>query len=76
MKQLWQREAPGMERCSIRAQLLALPRYLDDEDLARSAVATWWSLTRACHHHAYELPPTESELARWMSSVEAFASHN
>ena len=69
LDQLWRNEAPGMEGCSMRAQLLALPAYLGDEALAEDTSHTWWALTRATHQHAYELPPTMEELDRWLNEV-------
>jgi hypothetical protein len=59
---VWRARAPGVSMCSIHAQLLLLPIYLSDQTMARSAAYAWAALTRACHHHAYELAPTLSEL--------------
>lgn len=66
---LWARRAPGTELAPIRAQLAALGSVLRDERLAGRVSFTWWSLTRACHFHHYELPPTESELADARATV-------
>ena len=67
----WRKRAPGVERCSARAQLLCLPAYLkDNEYLARRVAYAWSGLSRASHHHVYELPPTFSELAGWIETVE------
>lgn len=62
MDLLWQRRAPIVAQCSTTAQLLVLPSYLRDQEAARDASYAWSALSRACHHHAYELPPTSSEL--------------
>jgi hypothetical protein len=62
LDELWSRTHPGLERASMRCQLLCLPIVLTDRELAG---------TRACHHHPYELPPTAEELARWLDAVEA-----
>ena len=71
---LWRRRAPGLERCSMRAQLLCLPAYLPaDVDLATRTSFAWAGLSRACHHHAYELPPAAVELATWMDVVVQLA---
>lgn len=68
---LWRRRAPALEMCSARAQLLALPAYLRrDQDLAKRVAYAWAGLSRACHQHAYELPPTADELAGWIDTVE------
>jgi hypothetical protein len=61
--------ATGVERCSARAQLLCLPEYAPTE-AAREASYLWAALSRACHHHPYELSPTAEELETWLSAVE------
>lgn len=69
----WRQQAPGLERCSMRAQLLCLPSYLRGsgaDDLAERTAYAWIRLSRACHQHAYELPPTAAELAAWIDIVE------
>jgi hypothetical protein len=49
-------------RCgSRRAKLLMLRRHTDG-DLARRASFAWAALSRATHHHSYELAPTAAEL--------------
>jgi hypothetical protein len=67
---LWLRRARGVEMCSARAQLICLPAYLRDEELAERVSYTWTALSRACHHHPYELSPTASELLAWIRTVE------
>jgi hypothetical protein len=62
MDDLWRKRAPIVVQCSMSAQLLVLPSYLRDQEAARDAAYAWSALSRACHHHAYELPPTASEL--------------
>lgn len=69
LETLWRRRAPGLELCSLRAQLLCLAAYLNDGALAADATHAWGALSRACHHHPYELPPTERELRRLMETV-------
>jgi hypothetical protein len=70
MDDLWRVRAPGVEHCSTRAQLLCLRSYLRDKDGLGDRVAYAYSgLSRASHHHAYELPPTAGELANWMDTV-------
>ena len=59
---LWRSRAPIMVQCSMSAQLLVLPSFLRDQEAARDASYAWGALSRVCHHHAYELPPTASEL--------------
>ncbi|CAN5538089.1 hypothetical protein BH20ACT21_BH20ACT21_09720 [soil metagenome] len=68
LNDFWQVRAPGVEKGTRRSQMLCLRSYAD-EQLAEEANHTWTALSRACHHHAYELSPTASELKRWMRSV-------
>jgi hypothetical protein len=71
LDELWSQTHPGIERASTRCQLLCLTGYLPDRRLAGRAAHAWAALTRACHHHPYELPPTADELERWLDAVEA-----
>jgi hypothetical protein len=66
---LWQRPALDYPGCSRRTQLICLRSYLEDAPRAARACHTWSALSRACHHHAYELAPTSSELEDWFSVV-------
>lgn len=66
----WRVRAPGVEACSTKAQLLCLPHYLGDEALAEEVSYAWAGLSRACHQHPYELPPTSTELQGWLEIVE------
>jgi len=62
MLEFWLLRAPGVEWCSTHAQLLCLPDYVRDREVAESASLAWNSLSRVCHHHPYELLPTAVEL--------------
>lgn len=53
----------------FKALLLASRAFLEDA-LARRAAWTWAALSRATHHHGYELAPNAAELERWMDTVE------
>lgn len=67
---LWAVRAPGLERCSAHAQLLCLTQHLSETgDLPARARYAWTGLSRACHQHPYELPPTVGELNGWMDVV-------
>ena len=68
----WRVRAPGLEACSTKAQLLCLPQYLGDEELAERVAYAWAGLSRGCHQHPYELPPTSTELLGWLLTVEQF----
>ena len=70
LAQLWAQAAPGVEHASARAQLICLSQYVDAE-LASRIRYSWHALSNACHYHAYELPPVESELSGWFDDVEA-----
>ena len=73
LRQYWQLSEPGMERCSAHAQLLCLRVYLDNTGLVRATGAAWSDLSRACHHHPYELNPTAVELRAWLFAARSFA---
>jgi hypothetical protein len=70
LQKLWAKRAPGLAECSGRAQLLCLRSYVDDDELAERAYETWGALSRALHHHPYELAPTAEELNAWLTTVE------
>jgi hypothetical protein len=70
MYRLWERRELDLQKGPIRVQLICLRRYLDDADLAARAGHAWSELSRACHHHPYELAPTAAELQGWLSVVE------
>jgi hypothetical protein len=70
LDRLWDVQGVDLHRCPIRTQLICLRTYLGDADLAARAGLTWSALSRACHHHAYELAPTATELQAWFGVVE------
>ena len=70
---LWERRALDLQACSMRTQLICLRSYLEDATLAARAGHAWSALTRACHHHPYELGPTAGELRSWFSVVGELA---
>lgn len=53
--------AAGLDRSSMRSQLLCLTAYLDGDTATRAAYV-YPALSRACHYHLYELAPTGTEL--------------
>ena len=73
MHDLWLRRAPGLESCTLRAQLLCLDEYLRDPEIAATSRHAWAALSRACHHHPYEIDPTVEELRYWIDAVEQLA---
>jgi hypothetical protein len=66
---LWESRALDLQGCSMRTQLICLRSYLEDARLAARTGHAWSALSRACHHHAYELAPTAAELQSWFSVV-------
>lgn len=73
----WKVRAPGLEQCSMRAQLLCLPYFLQApspkpqaDHLAERVSYAWAGLSGACHQHPYELPPTSAELLGWLGTVD------
>jgi hypothetical protein len=68
LEQYWHRMAPSLANRPMRHQLIALPSFTGPE-VARHLCAVWNGLSRAMHHHAYELPPTVAELYDWRRSV-------
>jgi hypothetical protein len=73
LKTYWSFVAPGAEDASMRAQLLSLDGYLSPA-IARDAYQAWSALSRASHHHVYELAPTRDELLAWCEAVEGVIS--
>lgn len=70
LAELWKKRLPGVENANFRSQLICLPLVLDDKDLIADTRAAWYSLSRACHHHQYELAPIAGELATWISQAD------
>jgi hypothetical protein len=68
----WRRRAPDMERHPYRTQLICLNGYMADDGLVAETTFAWYALSRACHHHPYELDPTAEELGHWFTLVERF----
>ncbi len=71
---LWQSKNLALTSCSTHAQLLCLREYLGDPDLAGQAAQAWGAMSRACHHHPYELAPVAGELEGWMATAERLAA--
>ncbi len=68
----WRRVQPEVVHAPMRSQLLLLRSYTG-ADVAAEAVEAWHVLSRACHHHAYELAPTAQELRRWLQQVRSIS---
>jgi hypothetical protein len=74
LRSYWADHAPGAERLTMRAQLTCLRAYLSSADLARDVTFTWHALSRATHHHAYELDPTREELSSLVATTRRLVS--
>lgn len=64
----WTARRAEVATANRRAQLLALTRCVDGQ-VGRQATELWHVLSRAAHHHAYELAPTAAELRSWHGGV-------
>ena len=70
LDRLWRLSVPQMKQASRRTQMICLGLLLKDEALIADVRAVWSSLSRACHHHHYELAPTAAELKGWIQQTE------
>jgi hypothetical protein len=68
LRHYWDLVAPSLAGSPMRHQLLALPAFVDAE-AALAARTAWYGLSRAMHHHTYELAPTVAELQGWHQDV-------
>lgn len=71
---IWKSTYPRMEDARWSTQLACLDEVVSDPSLVADVRAAWASLSRACHHHHYELDPTAAELDRWIRQTERFAT--
>lgn len=67
----WLRKGVRLDACWMRSQLVCLEDYVDREVAGRVHHA-WGALSRACHHHPYELAPSVEELQSLVASVSEF----
>ena len=58
----------AVQRPSAASKLVALSTG-EDPDVGRRAQRAWAGLSRACHHHAYELQPSPSEVRQLVAAV-------
>lgn|SRR5690554_6104824 len=64
----WFHRAPSVAEATMRSQLVILP-VVAGEAVTSVARRAWNGLSRAVHHHTYELPPTAAELRGWYDDV-------
>lgn len=65
----WRSKGLSLATLATKPQLICLSEYLGDSGVAGRASHAWSSLTRACHHHPYELQASHAELSDWLSAV-------
>lgn len=75
LDEFWSRVRPdiGAATQAQRPKLLVLTAYTSPE-IARKASYLWWALSRAGHHHRYELGITVAELVRLRTELENVAA--
>jgi hypothetical protein len=69
LDQFWRGKGLRLDGLATKPQLICLPAYLADRDLAAKANAAWSNLTQACHHHPYELGVSGEEVKAWLEAV-------
>ena len=74
LDQFWEVEFTNMKYASRRTQTLCLEQFIRDRDLTDGIRESWAALSRACHHHPFELSPTAAELKNWLAEVEGLIS--
>lgn len=74
LDRFWDRTLPPLRKANRKTQLACLDLYVRDHDLAMAVRTAWSALSRACHHHVYELSPTAPELDAWLKMVERLVS--
>jgi hypothetical protein len=74
MTRVWELTAPGMDRMSFRCQVLCIGPMLNDAVLGGRIIAAWSSLSGACHHGIYDVPPSAVELTGTLETVLALAT--
>ena len=70
LDRLWMAIHPGVANASRATQLTCLGLMITDAGLVADVRSAWASLSRACHHHHYELGPTAAELSRWIEQTK------
>lgn len=70
----WTARQVPLDSVSTQTQLVCLRMMTAGGTLPAQLHETWGALSRACHHHPYELAPTAGELATWIDVVEEFGT--
>jgi hypothetical protein len=66
----WRGKGLKLDTLATKPQLICLQAYLPNRELAARTNDAWSNLTRACHHHPYELGVGQEELKAWLETVE------
>ena len=69
----WAERQLPLDSLPTHAQLVCLRVMTPNAAIPGQLHEAWGGLSRACHHHPYELAPTAGELAAWIEIVEHFA---
>ena len=70
----WTGREPELAGMNMRVQLACLRVYAREPSLSAGVAWTWHELSRATHHHPYELDPTREELSSLIDETERLAS--
>lgn len=62
----------GAVHASMKVKLIVLYALAPDDESVRTLDYAWGRLSQACHHHAYELSPTVTEVRNLCESVAEF----
>jgi hypothetical protein len=66
----WAARKIPLDSCPTLQQLICLREYAGDREVVGRLHHAWNALSRACHHHPYELPPSAAELEGWLDAVQ------
>ena len=72
---VWDDYYRGMKKTSRSTQLACLKQLSRDKrvavepEISEDVHSAWVALSRACHHHEYDLAPTVPEIELWISQV-------
>ena len=70
----WRVRQFPLDSLPTQVQLVCLRMLSADRTQPVQLHEAWGALSRACHHHPYELSPTAGELATWIEVVEEFGN--
>lgn len=71
----WTDRQLPLDSLPTQAQLVCLRMMTPEGTLPARLHEAWGALSRACHHHPYELAPTAGELSAWIDIVGEFGVH-